>query len=515
MKKKTLLELSIILMFATLALFSCDRDDTYIVSFDANGGSGRMQSQLFDVGVPQALTQNAYTRDGYTFSGWNTMQAGNGTAYTNGQTITVTSDMTLYAQWTSNGTSGGGQSGSGTHAGGNGVLNGHEYVDLGLPSGTKWATCNVGANTPEGYGHYFPWGGTRFNDPNYYYTDFTTTLPSSADAATAYWGNGWRMPTKEEMEELLYYCYKKDTTLNDINGILFKSNNNGNSIFLPFAGSLLGDLYDAGSEGCYWSSSFGSGAYNMPWNLHISHYATICEQQGRLNMSVRPVCNRYGGQEGSETGSGAQTVGNGILNGHNYVDLGLPSGAKWATCNVGADTPEGYGNYYAWGETTPKETYNWETYIYAESDSYSDDKLTKYCTVARDGYNGFTDGFTTLETTDDAATVNWGSGWRMPTYGEMVELKINCTETWITQNGVNGCLFTGPNGNSIFLPLAGYRYNNSIEECYGDCGYYLSSSINPESPTFAYFYYFFFDTPTYMTHTERSCGYSVRAVCNQ
>ena len=509
MKKKTLLELSIILMFATLALFSCNRDETYIVSFDANGGSGRMQSQLFDAGVPQALIQNAYTRDGYTFSGWNTMQAGNGTAYTNGQTITVTSDMTLYAQWTNNGTSGGGQSGSGTYTGGNGVLNGHEYVDLGLPSGTKWATCNVGANTPEGYGHYFPWGGTRFNDQFYYYTDLTTTLPSSADAATAYWGDGWRMPTKEEMEELLYYCYEKDATLNDIDGILFTSPKNGNSIFLPFAGVLM---YEAGSYGYYWSSSAAGDATNSyAINLsigHLSYYGGVgVEQQGKLNeFSVRPVCNRYGGQEGSETGSETQTVGNGVLNGHNYVDLGLPSGAKGATCNVGSDTPEGYGNYYAWGETVTKVTYNWETYIYAEGTSDWDCGLTKYCTQPQWGYNYFTDGLTTLEATDDAATVNWGSGWRMPTYGEMVELDINCTITGITQNGVKGCLVTGPNGNSIFLPVVGD---------YGDRGNYMSSSLWPNGPENAFCYSCFFDTPSLIEPQYRYEGKFVRAVCNQ
>ena len=317
MKKKTLLELSIILMFATLALFSCDRDDTYIVSFDANGGSGRMQSQLFDVGVPQALTQNAYTRDGYTFSGWNTMQAGNGTAYTNGQTITVTSDMTLYAQWTNNGVSGGGQSGSGTHTGGSGVLNGHEYVDLGLPSGTKWATCNVGANTPEGYGYFFAWGeGTpkvnydfstyrwwteggfikycnHWNSGYNGFTDTLTILQFSDDAATANWGAGWRMPTYKEIYELSC-CNRICSINNGVNGWLI-TGPNGNSIFLPAAGYCEGEYRSyTNTRGYYWSSSLGAENPGYAWsifftmdNFHI--YDDFFRDEGH---SVRPVCNR-------------------------------------------------------------------------------------------------------------------------------------------------------------------------------------------------------------------------------
>ena len=104
-------------------------------------------------------------------------------------------------------------------------------------------------------------------------------------------------------------------------------------------------------------------------------------------------------------------IGGNTYNGHEYVDLGLPSGTLWATCNVGADTPEGYGDYFAWGETTPKTTYNWNTYKYCNGGEGLN-TLTKYCSDSNFGYNGFTDNLTVLQLMDDdAATVNWGSGW--------------------------------------------------------------------------------------------------------
>ena len=139
---------------------------------------------------------------------------------------------------------------------------------------------------------------------------------------------------------------------------------------------------------------------------------------------------------------------------HEWVDLGLPSGTLWATCNVGADTPEGCGDHFAWGETEPKDYYDWSTYKWCNG-SY--DTMTKYCTISSFGYNGFTDGKTELDPEDDAAYVNWGPSWRMPSKEQQDELQDNCTWMWTTSNGMNGMLVTGPNGNTIFLPAAGSR----------------------------------------------------------
>ena len=139
-----------------------------------------------------------------------------------------------------------------------------------------------------------------------------------------------------------------------------------------------------------------------------------------------------------------------------YVDLGLPSGTLWATRNVGADSPEEYGDYFAWGETEPKGTYEWSTYKWCNGSSTT---LTKYCTNSSEGYNGFVDDKTELEPEDDAAYVNWGKKWRMPSLEQILELKNSCSWQWTQRNGVDGYLVTGPNGNTIFLPAAdGYDY---------------------------------------------------------
>ena len=162
------------------------------------------------------------------------------------------------------------------------------------------------------------------------------------------------------------------------------------------------------------------------------------------------------------------------------IDLGLS--LKWSCCNVGASIPEGYGNYYAWGETEPKEYYYWDTYKWYMGSSLT---LTKYCTNSYNGLNDFTDGKTVLDPEDDAAHVNLGGKWRMPTDADWTELRTKCTWTWTTRNGVNGRLITGSNGNSIFLPAAGGR--DSVNRYYtGSDGYYWSSSLSAGFPFLAW-----------------------------
>ncbi len=186
------------------------------------------------------------------------------------------------------------------------------------------------------------------------------------------------------------------------------------------------------------------------------------------------------------------------------VDLGLPSGLKWASCNVGATAPEGYGNYYAWGETEPKDNYSWATYKHNNGDN-SSDNITKY------GNNA--DTLTTLEPEDDAATANWGGDWRMPTAAEMDELLEHCTWTWTTQNGVNGYqVASKTNGNSIFLPAAGYYFRETLNGNNSSCCY-LSASLYEKNPSRAwYIYNKYAGTQMARDYCYRFYGQSVRPV---
>ena len=207
---------------------------------------------------------------------------------------------------------------------------------------------------------------------------------------------------------------------------------------------------------------------------------------------------------GASTQASAQTAPADVQ----AVDLGLPSGLKWASCNVGATTPEGYGNYYAWGETETKDDYSWATYKHANG---AEDKLTKYCYNASYGNNGFTDNKIVLEPADDAATANWGEEWRMPTDAEWTELRKQCTWTWTTQNGINGYLVTSKtNSNSIFLPAAGYRSDTDLFNA-GSDGYYWSSSLNENSPDNAW-YVSFLSGYVDRFYDYRGDGFPVRPV---
>ena len=195
-----------------------------------------------------------------------------------------------------------------------------------------------------------------------------------------------------------------------------------------------------------------------------------------------------------------------------YVDLGLS--VKWATCNVGATAPEEYGDYFAWGETSPKSDYSWSTYKYCKG-SY--DSMTKYCTNSSHGYNGFTDSKTVLDPADDAASVNWGGSWRMPTSDDWAELRNtgNCTWTWTTLNGVNGYKVvskkSGYAGNWIFLPAAGYRNDPDLYGV-GSHGLYWSSSLLTSFPYDAYYLYFY-SSGVVWSELNRDYGHSVRPVC--
>lgn len=204
---------------------------------------------------------------------------------------------------------------------------------------------------------------------------------------------------------------------------------------------------------------------------------------------------------------------NGVHNGHEYVDLGLPSGLKWATCNVGAESPEQYGDYFAWGEVVFKGYYDWNTYQHCDG---VDSTFTKYCYDSKFGLNGFTDTKTTLDPEDDVATVKWGGNWRMPTADELQELHKYCEWIWTQQNGIFGYKVKGINDNFIFLPAAGSMGGDIL---YGpnERGWYWSSSLANQSKydkTNEATHMIFSDSNVIPnTALTRRYGFSIRAVC--
>ena len=261
--------------------------------------------------------------------------------------------------------------------------------------------------------------------------------------------------------------------------------------------------------------------YSLSANPSISDLSSTIVRSGSGTGSF--TCNLTGLEEGKKyyvrayamnskgTAYGTEVTfttnkqsGNGTENGYAYVDLGLS--VKWATMNVGASKAEDYGDYFAWGEVEPKDDYDLGIYKWCNG-SYN--TFTKYCT---DSYYGTVDNKTQLELSDDAARANWGGSWRMPTTEERQELINNCTWTWTTQNGVNGYKVTSKkNGNSIFLPAAGYRYDSSLYYA-GSIGHYWSSSLSTYSPDYAY-YLDFGSGYVDWRNGYRFVGFTVRPVC--
>ena len=473
----------------------------------------------------------------------------------------------------------------------------HEYVDLGLPSGTLWATCNIGANSPEEYGDYFAWGETepkseytwetyKYGTMSKYCTDSffgtvdnKTELEPSDDAATVNWGADWQMPSEEQFNELINSSYT--TTIWGVYVWKITSRSNGNSIFLPAAGIRYDtSLSDAGSYGLYWSRSLCVGSCDLAFSLNFgsSGIASNFFNSRASGRSIRPVrilknkfvmsidlnkteirltpnkstqlmatvlpwyaTNKNVKWESSNkaiatvdqagkvtavalgtcTITCSATDGSGvkaecqvevIMNEtHEYVDLGLPSGTLWATCNVGANSPEEYGDYFAWGETEPKSNYTWSTYKYFKGTYYDAMTMTKYCT---DSGWGTSDNKTELEPSDDASTANWGSEWQMPSLEQCAELFNSnyTTTTWTTLNGKYGRKITSmSNGNSIFLPAAGYRDGTSLSNA-GSYGLYWSRSLDTSYNISAYD--LFFNSSRIYTNNGyyRYYGQSVRPV---
>ncbi|MEE0990284.1 MAG: InlB B-repeat-containing protein [Paludibacteraceae bacterium] len=461
----------------------------YTISFNANGAEGEMADVDAKYAQTITLPTCTFTKEEEVFKGWNTEPNGTGTSYKENQVLTITEDLTLYAIWRSK----------------------QGYVDLGLPSGLLWASCNIGAENPEEFGDYFAWGEVepkeRYEYDNYVGNatgkyNINQYMELVDDAARHNLGGNWRIPLPEEMDELVNECTWTWTTLNNVNGYEVKGPN-GNTIFLPAAGEFYSKPYDQGEDAVY----RGNYKRGQTFNLHFyeGRVYTMVEMHEYSGFTIRPVRNKTaetytltfnanGGEgemeslsfeyaeyktlpfstftkEGSVCSSwNTKADGTGFVympdkqialtdnttlyamwteytssESNEYVDLGLS--VKWATCNVGADSPYEYGENYAWGEVETKDSYEWSNYKWCNGTSTS---ITKYCIAS---YYGKVDNKTTLELSDDAASVNLGGNWRIPTTAEVEELMSECE--WIWQNA--GYLVVSKvNGKSIFIPSAEY-----------------------------------------------------------
>lgn len=365
-----------------------------------------------------------------------------------------------------------------------------EYVDLGLPSGNLWATCNLGASSPEAYGDYYAWGEVEpkqeYTYPNhkwykegapslgftkYNNEDGKLTLEDEDDAVIQKLGNGWRTPTLADFRELTNQKLTtiKKTTLNGVAGYQITSKKNGKSIFIPFAGFKRDKPQtreiSADEEVAVCMTNLRR-IDNMVYNAWT--FAFQNDRIGRYGklrpdgISIRPV------------------KGPGVPVPNNCVDLGLASGILWGKCNMGTTDPKQLGDYYAWGEISPnKKKYYSSTYKHFNTDSYQL-KVIKY---------NEKDGKTVLELEDDAARANIGVGYRIPTKEDWEELLEDCKWEAVTTTlpeimdpsqtkAIARWKVTGPNGNSIVLPMTGgFRTDANVQPDIDT--YYTTANLCP------------------------------------
>lgn len=213
---------------------------------------------------------------------------------------------------------------------------------------------------------------------------------------------------------------------------------------------------------------------------------------------------------GCKTSQNSGSINNNTLNGHAYVDLGLPSGTLWATCNVGAKKPEDYGDYFAWGETQPKANYSNTTYKYSKAKVHGG--YTKYSYNTEDGYNGYVDKLTILEQIDDAATVNWGGSWRTPTKDECEELLTYTSKKVETIHKIKGMRLTGPNGQSIFLPATGNRVDTRLLHNGSEGSYWSGSLYTVVSSAWSFYCSCNSNNCDMLDFTIRELGHAIRPV---
>ena len=373
-----------------------------------------------------------------------------------------------------------------------------EPVDLGLS--VKWASWNVGAGAPEEYGNHYAWGElepkTDYSTSTYEFynngytkygsIDSKYELDEADDVARQKWGEDWRMPTFGELKELYEKCSFSQEVLNGI-PVTKVTGPNGNYIYMPGPGNFTGQtLYFKDNVGSYWSRNLEDDSYAKDLDFFTGSQSLNGDTRYH-GQSVRPVyVEAVSGKAGEP------------------VDLGLTSGTLWASCNIGASSPEEYGSYFAWGETAPKSNYDWNTYKFGGGSNF-----TKY---------NSSDGLTELELQDDAAYVLLGEGWRMPTHQQELELANECSWESTTLNGVSGYKITGPNGNSIFMPRGGlydgtdYDADGTKVSDANTGGWYWSSTLNAAGSSYAQGLCFFPSLLLNVIDHERCDGHNIRPV---
>ena len=420
---------------------------------------------------------------------------------------------------------------------------GVETVDLNLPSGLKWASMNVGATAPEEVGAYFAWGET---EPKTDYTwenyalgsnsdaisrstinKYNHTLNPEDDAATMNWGPKWRMPTKKEFEELLENTTAEFLRLSDESSVVKLTSKvegfTDKYIILPLPGSISGRLVTPsfdGKSGNYWTSTLDVNLVEESLNQCLNAFEFFINTEPEENdlydigiesirrphgLSVRPVLARSDGY--TEAPLGAEEI-----------DLGLS--VKWANMNVGAKAPEEWGNYYAWGETTTNSQYGWYHNIYtSELDEFGGHKCYRggqnYKWGTYDtGMTGYT-GVISLESDDDAATANWGNGWRTPTREDFEELFENTKQKRDVVNGVKGVRFISKSNSSvsIFIPYSGFKQEDDTidADAVGGC---WTSTLHPDNQNRSILYKFSHNdaSAAKLASDYRPIGWPVRPV---
>lgn len=356
-----------------------------------------------------------------------------------------------------------------------------QMIDMGLS--VKWAAWNVGASKPEENGSYFAYGEiTEKNDYtfenykwrnndwvdsemgewDYYYRLGANISGTNYDVAHVNWGDKWRMPTTDEWQELFDNSDKEWGSLNGVTGVTFKSKITGNSVFIPAAGNKYNGQFDHEGYNCmYWSpeepEEFNADDPNQECrNYRIDISSTYSNTDGYdypyIGFPIRPV---YGDLPAEKLPTVTKKPTKAEA-----VDLGLPSGTLWAPYNLGATTETGNGLYFCYGELTEKN--------YAHKFNY------KYYDPLTDGYVEIGNNGDIQGTEYDAAHVIWGDGWVIPNKAQLQELINECD--WRSTG--NGMKVTGPNGNSIFLPVVDQMTYMGLQY-YGDC-LYPSSEISSQ-----------------------------------